>query len=95
MAAGLPRAHYIGMKDTHIIDRLSHDQLWEQVLRREPGDFLYAVSTVGVFCRPGCPSPRPLRKNVCFFRTCSVEVARSVLNIGPGLAQFVLPLRWA
>jgi AraC family transcriptional regulator of adaptative response/methylated-DNA-[protein]-cysteine methyltransferase len=56
------------MKDTHMIDRLSHDQLWDQVIRREPGDFLYAVSTMGIYCRPGCPSPRPLRKNVRFFR---------------------------
>src|ERR1700733_11048670 len=57
-----------GMKETHTMDRLSHDQLWEQVIRREPGDFLYAVTTMGVYCRPGCPSPRPLRKNVRFFR---------------------------
>jgi AraC family transcriptional regulator of adaptative response/methylated-DNA-[protein]-cysteine methyltransferase len=62
--------HYTGMKDAHMIDRLSHDQLWDRVIRREPGDFLYAVTTMGVFCRPGCPSPRPLRKNVRFFRTC-------------------------
>ncbi len=60
--------HYIGMKDTHMIDRLSHDQLWDQVIRREPGDFLYAVTTMGIYCRPGCPSPPPLRKNVRFFR---------------------------
>jgi len=59
------------MKETHAIDRLSDDQLWEQVLRREPGEFIYAVTTMGVFCRPGCPSPRPLRKNVRFFRTCA------------------------
>ncbi len=62
-------AQYRRMKETHIIDRLSHDQLWDQVIRREPGDFLYAVTTMGVFCRPGCPSPRPLRKNVRFFRS--------------------------
>jgi AraC family transcriptional regulator, regulatory protein of adaptative response / methylated-DNA-[protein]-cysteine methyltransferase len=24
---------------------------------------------MGVFCKPGCPSPRPLRQNVRFFRT--------------------------
>ena len=70
MASRPARAHYDGMKDTHMIDRLSHDQLWDQVIRREPGDFLYAVSTMGVYCRPGCPSPRPLRKNVRFFRNC-------------------------
>ncbi|MGH7154293.1 MAG: bifunctional DNA-binding transcriptional regulator/O6-methylguanine-DNA methyltransferase Ada [Acetobacteraceae bacterium] len=44
------------------------DMMWDKVLRREPGDFLYAVTTMGVFCRPGCPSPRPLRRNVRFFR---------------------------
>jgi AraC family transcriptional regulator, regulatory protein of adaptative response / methylated-DNA-[protein]-cysteine methyltransferase len=43
--------------------------MWDKVLRREPADFLYAVTTMGVFCRPGCPSPPPLRRNVCFFRT--------------------------
>jgi AraC family transcriptional regulator, regulatory protein of adaptative response / methylated-DNA-[protein]-cysteine methyltransferase len=62
-------SHHLGaMKDTHMIDRLSDDQLWDQVIRREPGNFFYAVTTMGVFCRPGCPSPRPLRKNVRFFR---------------------------
>jgi AraC family transcriptional regulator, regulatory protein of adaptative response / methylated-DNA-[protein]-cysteine methyltransferase len=68
MAIGLVHTHHDGMKDTHMIDRLSHDQLWDTVIRREPGDFLYAVTTMGVYCRPGCPSPRPLRKNVRFFR---------------------------
>ncbi len=56
------------MKDTHTIDRLSDDDLWDQVVHRHPGDFFYAVTTMGVFCRPGCPSPRPLRKNVRYFR---------------------------
>ena len=41
--------------------------LWEQVCQRQPGDFLYAVTTMGVYCRSGCPSPRPLRRNVRFF----------------------------
>ncbi len=40
---------------------------WQQVVQRVPGDFYYGVTTVGVFCRPGCPSRRPLRKNVRFF----------------------------
>ncbi len=58
------------MQDTHAIDRVSEEHLWDQVLTRRPGaDFLYAVTTMGVFCRPGCPSPRPLRKNVRFFRS--------------------------
>ena len=43
------------------------DALWVQVNRREAGDFLYGVTTMGVYCRPDCPSPRPLRRNVRFF----------------------------
>src|SRR3954449_2768928 len=44
------------------------DRLWEQVLGRQASaDFLYAVTTMGVYCRPSCPSPRPLRRNVRFF----------------------------
>lgn len=58
------------MQDTNITDLLQDEPLWDQVLARRPGDdFFYAVSTMGVFCRPGCPSPRPLRKHVSFFRS--------------------------
>jgi AraC family transcriptional regulator of adaptative response/methylated-DNA-[protein]-cysteine methyltransferase len=63
--------HIGGMQDTHTIDRLPDEHLWQQVLSRQPGDFLYAVTTMGVYCRPGCPSPRPLRKNVRYFRNCA------------------------
>ena len=65
------------MQDTHIIDGVSEELLWDQVLHRQSGsDFLYAVTTMGVYCRPTCPSPRPLRKNVRFFRSPSqAEVA--------------------
>lgn len=44
---------------------------WDAVLARDPapacGPFLYAVTTQGVFCRPGCPSRPPLRRNTRFF----------------------------
>jgi AraC family transcriptional regulator of adaptative response/methylated-DNA-[protein]-cysteine methyltransferase len=44
---------------------------WQAVLAREPGPagapFLYAVTTQGVFCKPGCPSRAPLRRNTRFF----------------------------
>jgi AraC family transcriptional regulator of adaptative response/methylated-DNA-[protein]-cysteine methyltransferase len=53
----------------HIQTHPDDEALWQQVLRREPGNFLYAVTTMGVYCRPGCPSPRPLRRNVRFFAT--------------------------
>jgi AraC family transcriptional regulator, regulatory protein of adaptative response / methylated-DNA-[protein]-cysteine methyltransferase len=65
MAGG---AMLLTMQNTHIIDRVSEEHLWDQVIHRQAGtEFLYAVTTMGVFCRPGCPSPRPLRKNVRFF----------------------------
>jgi AraC family transcriptional regulator of adaptative response/methylated-DNA-[protein]-cysteine methyltransferase len=51
------------------------DQRWEIVLKRQPADFLYAVTTMGVFCRPGCPSPRPKRANVRFFNTVAAAEA--------------------
>jgi AraC family transcriptional regulator of adaptative response/methylated-DNA-[protein]-cysteine methyltransferase len=44
---------------------------WQAVLARDPspgcGPFLYAVTTQGVYCRPGCPSRTPLRRNTRFF----------------------------
>src|SRR5580698_7552616 len=33
------------------------------------GSFIYAVRTTGVYCRPGCRSRRPLRRNVEYFAT--------------------------
>ena len=45
----------------------SDDVKWSLVLQRLPGDFLYAVTTMGIYCRVGCPSPPPLRRNVRFF----------------------------
>jgi AraC family transcriptional regulator, regulatory protein of adaptative response / methylated-DNA-[protein]-cysteine methyltransferase len=46
------------------------DAAWRAVIardRREDGAFVYAVRTTGVYCRPSCPSRRPLRQNVAFF----------------------------
>jgi AraC family transcriptional regulator of adaptative response/methylated-DNA-[protein]-cysteine methyltransferase len=45
---------------------------WDAVAGRDrnmDGVFLYAVRTTGVYCRPSCPSRRPLPANVVFFRT--------------------------
>ncbi len=44
-------------------------QRWQAVINRTPGDFLFAVRTTGVFCRPGCRSRLPRRENVRFFET--------------------------
>jgi AraC family transcriptional regulator of adaptative response/methylated-DNA-[protein]-cysteine methyltransferase len=51
---------------------------WQQVLARDPkadGQFVYAVKTTKIYCRPGCPSRRPERKNVSFYP--SPELARA------------------
>src|ERR1700730_5305877 len=36
--------------------------------RTHDGDFVFAVSSTGVYCRPSCPARRPRRQNVTFFR---------------------------
>jgi AraC family transcriptional regulator, regulatory protein of adaptative response / methylated-DNA-[protein]-cysteine methyltransferase len=51
---------------------------WQAVAARDraaEGEFLYAVTTTGVFCRPTCPSRRPRRENVRFFATASAASA--------------------
>lgn len=45
-------------------------QLWEAVVARDTardGEFVFAVSTTGVYCRPSCAARRPRRENVRFF----------------------------
>src|SRR5260370_10148094 len=47
------------------------DPRWHAVLARDgasDGKFVFAVSSTGVYCRPSCPSKRPRRENVTFFR---------------------------
>lgn len=43
---------------------------WEAVLTKDvrmDGEFYYAVTSTGVYCRPSCPSRLPRRANVQFF----------------------------
>ena len=43
---------------------------WDRVRARDPGAaglFVYAVTTTGVYCEPGCASRRPRAENVRFF----------------------------
>jgi len=47
------------------------DEFWAAVMARDAarnGDFVFAVSTTGVYCCPSCPARRPRRENVEFFR---------------------------
>ena len=48
----------------------SEDRRWSAVVARDSGrdgEFVFAVSTTGVYCRPSCPARRPRRENVTFF----------------------------
>lgn len=46
------------------------DSRWQQFSerdRRYDGDFVIAVRTTGIYCRPSCPARRPKRQNVAFY----------------------------
>ncbi|MHB1186641.1 bifunctional DNA-binding transcriptional regulator/O6-methylguanine-DNA methyltransferase Ada [Thiobacillus sp.] len=54
------------------------EQRWQAVVRRDPqadGEFVYAVRTTGVYCRPSCPSRAARRENVAFFDTPDLAIA--------------------
>lgn len=43
---------------------------WQSVVERDStqdGEFVYAVRSTGIYCRPSCPSRRPSRDQVLFF----------------------------
>ncbi|HEV8430769.1 MAG TPA: bifunctional DNA-binding transcriptional regulator/O6-methylguanine-DNA methyltransferase Ada [Pyrinomonadaceae bacterium] len=49
---------------------LNNDQLWQAVVAKDArfdGQFVFAVSSTGVYCRPSCPSRRAHRERVKFF----------------------------
>ncbi len=66
---------------------------WQQVLARDTsadGQFVYAVKSTKVFCRPSCPSRRPERKNVTFFPSPALAEAagfRPCLRCEPQLTS--------
>ncbi len=48
------------------------EERWQAVKRRDPafdGEFLFAVRTTGIYCRPSCASRPAKRENVTFFET--------------------------
>jgi AraC family transcriptional regulator of adaptative response/methylated-DNA-[protein]-cysteine methyltransferase len=61
---------------------------WDAVRQRSARtDFVYAVSTTGVFCRPSCPARRPRREHVRTFADAAAarrEGYRACLRCRPG-----------
>ncbi|MEM6528816.1 MAG: bifunctional DNA-binding transcriptional regulator/O6-methylguanine-DNA methyltransferase Ada [Chloroflexota bacterium] len=52
----------------------AEDIMWQAVISNDhtyDREFVYAVQSTGIFCRPSCKSRRPLRQNVTFFSTCA------------------------
>ena len=46
------------------------DRRWEAVAAKDSrfdGQFVFAVSSTKIYCRPSCPSRRPRRERVTFF----------------------------
>jgi AraC family transcriptional regulator, regulatory protein of adaptative response / methylated-DNA-[protein]-cysteine methyltransferase len=59
---------FTGSRD---MTRNQESDWWQAVEARDAtqdGRFVFAVSSTGVYCRPSCPSRRPRRENVRFFR---------------------------
>jgi AraC family transcriptional regulator, regulatory protein of adaptative response / methylated-DNA-[protein]-cysteine methyltransferase len=56
---------------TMLVETLNtYDAEWRAVEDHDAqydGQFVYAVRTTGIYCRPSCPSRRPVRANVSFF----------------------------
>src|SRR5437764_15483540 len=62
-----------------IAKSLSDGDAWRAVEQRDSrydGQFVYAVASTMIYCRPSCPSRRPSRANVFFFGDCD-EAERS------------------
>ncbi|HCT9360567.1 TPA: bifunctional DNA-binding transcriptional regulator/O6-methylguanine-DNA methyltransferase Ada, partial [Escherichia coli] len=58
--------------------RLTDDQRWQSVLARDSnadGEFVFAVRTTGIFCRPSCRARHALRENVSFYANASEALA--------------------
>ena len=58
--------------------KLLTEARWQAVTCRDPqmdDQFVYAVKTTGIYCRPSCPSRAARRRNVVFFDTADLAVA--------------------
>lgn len=57
---------------------LDADLCWQAVCARDAGhdgQFVFAVRSTGIYCRPSCPARRPKRANVSFHKTSSAAEA--------------------
>ena len=60
------------------LQRVTDKDRWQSVLQRDAdadGQFVFAVQTTGIFCRPSCRAKHALRKNVRFFADAGQALA--------------------
>jgi AraC family transcriptional regulator of adaptative response/methylated-DNA-[protein]-cysteine methyltransferase len=53
-------------------EHMDEEARWRAVAERDGGQdgaFVYAVRSTGIYCRPSCPSRRPRREHVAFYRS--------------------------
>lgn len=92
------------MNDASVIDEALAWAAVETRDKRFDGQFVYAVRTTGVYCRPSCPSRLPLRRNVEFysatdlaelagFRACR-RCEPTAVHIVASLASRLASLDW-
>lgn len=73
------------------------DRLWEAVVAKDArfdGQFVFAVTSTKIYCRPSCPSRRPHREHVMFFELAdAAEQAgfRACLRCEPRRARVLDP----
>lgn len=72
-------------------------ECWESVMGRDAaadGRFVYAVLTTGIYCRPSCPTPTPLRRNVRFFADPAAAEAAGFAPCKRCRPTLASPLAW-
>ncbi len=85
------------MKEQLSMWKDDQEELWQAVMAkdaRRDGDFVFAVESTGIYCRPSCPSRRPRRDRVSFFRLPeAAEQAgfRACLRCHPKRARLIDP----
>lgn len=80
-------------KTMDVLSAAEQDPRWLQVLHRDAsadGQFVYAVRSTGVYCRPSCPSRTAKPRNVSFHATYEEAEAagyRACLRCSPNAAS--------
>jgi AraC family transcriptional regulator, regulatory protein of adaptative response / methylated-DNA-[protein]-cysteine methyltransferase len=72
-------------------------ECWSAVVSRDAaadGGFVYAVVTTGIYCRPSCPTPTPLRRNVRFFSDPAAAEAAGFCACKRCRPTLASPLAW-